>query len=76
VLILTRKIGESLMIGNDVSITVLRVKGNQVRLGVEAPKDVSVQRQEIFDRIAGGNGKDAATDSELESTQDAMAADR
>ena len=54
-LILTRKIGETVMIGNDVSITVLRVKGNQVRLGVDAPKDVSVQRQEIFERIASGN---------------------
>ena len=55
-LILTRKIGETVMIGNDVSITVLRVKGNQVRLGVDAPKDVSVQRQEIFERIASGDG--------------------
>jgi carbon storage regulator len=73
VLILTRKIGETVMIGNDVSITVLRVKGNQVRLGVDAPKDVSVQRQEIFERIASGNGKDEATASPTEST-DAVAA--
>ena len=50
-LILTRRVGESVMIGAEVSITVLRVKGNQVRLGVNAPKTVSVQREEIFQRI-------------------------
>lgn len=50
-LILTRRIGESVMIGDDVTITVLRVKGNQVRLGVNAPRTVSVQREEIFERI-------------------------
>ncbi|HEY1726447.1 MAG TPA: carbon storage regulator CsrA [Steroidobacteraceae bacterium] len=50
-LILTRRIGETVMIGDDVSVTVLRVKGNQVRLGVNAPKSVSVQREEIFHRI-------------------------
>ena len=50
-LILTRRVGESVMIGDDVSITVLRVKGNQVRLGVNAPKSVSVQREEISERI-------------------------
>jgi carbon storage regulator len=51
VLILTRRIGETVMIGDDVTVTVLRVKGNQVRLGVNAPKTVSVQREEIFNRI-------------------------
>ena len=51
-LILTRRIGESIMIGEDVSITVLRVKGNQVRLGINAPKSVSVQREEISQRMA------------------------
>jgi carbon storage regulator len=51
VLILTRRVGEKVMIGDDVSVTVLRVKGNQVRLGVEAPKSVSVQREEIFNRM-------------------------
>jgi carbon storage regulator len=51
VLILTRKVGETLMIGDEVSITVLRVKGNQVRLGVNAPKTVSVQREEIYQRM-------------------------
>ena len=50
-LILTRRIGETVMIGDDVTVTVLRVKGNQVRLGVNAPKTVSVQREEIFQRI-------------------------
>ena len=50
-LILTRKIGETLMIGDDVSVTVLGVKGNQVRIGVSAPKDVGVHRKEIYERI-------------------------
>ncbi len=50
-LILTRRAGETLMIGDDVSITVLGVKGNQVRIGVNAPKDVSVHREEIYQRI-------------------------
>ena len=50
-LILTRRVGETVMIGEDVSVTVLRVKGNQVRLGVNAPKNVSVQREEIFERM-------------------------
>jgi len=50
-LILTRRIGETLMVGDDVAITVLGVKGNQIRLGVDAPKDVSVHREEIYQRI-------------------------
>ena len=50
-LILTRRVGETVMIGDEVTVTVLRVKGNQVRLGVNAPKSVSVQREEIFHRI-------------------------
>ncbi len=50
-LILTRRVGESLMIGDDVSITILGVKGNQVRVGVNAPRDVSVHREEIYQRI-------------------------
>ncbi|MGB1536734.1 MAG: carbon storage regulator CsrA [Pseudomonadales bacterium] len=50
-LILTRKVGETLVIGGDIEVTVLGQKGNQVRLGVEAPRDVSVHRQEIQDRV-------------------------
>ena len=50
-LILTRRVGETLMIGNEVSVTVLTIKGNQVRLGTSAPKDVAVHREEIYDRV-------------------------
>ncbi|MBK6959882.1 MAG: carbon storage regulator CsrA [Gammaproteobacteria bacterium] len=61
-LILTRRVGETLVIGDDVTVTVLGVKGNQVRLGVNAPRDLPVHREEIYERIqqekqaaAGGN---------------------
>lgn len=50
-LILTRRVGETLIIGDDVSVTVLGVRGNQIRIGVNAPKNVSVHREEIYDRI-------------------------
>ena len=50
-LILTRRAGETVMIGSDVTITVLGVKGNQVRIGINAPKDVAVHREEIYERI-------------------------
>ena len=57
-LILTRRVGETVMVGSEVTVTVLGVKGNQVRLGINAPKDVAVHREEIFERIkaeqAGG----------------------
>ncbi|MGI6408993.1 MAG: carbon storage regulator CsrA [Gammaproteobacteria bacterium] len=59
-LILTRRVGETLMVGDDVTVTVLGVKGNQVRIGVDAPKDVAVHREEIYQRIQ--NEKDANQD--------------
>lgn len=61
-LILTRRVGETLMVGDDVTVTVLGVKGNQVRIGVNAPKNVAVHREEIYDRIqkeqSGAGGGD------------------
>ena len=53
-LILTRRVGESVVIGEDVTVTVLGVKGNQVRIGINAPKTVAVHREEIFERIKSG----------------------
>ncbi len=59
-LILTRRISESIIIGDDVKLTVLGVKGNQVRIGIDAPKDVSVHREEIYMRIKQEKGEDDA----------------
>lgn len=60
-LILTRRVGETLMIGDSVTVTVLGVKGNQVRIGITAPKDVAVHREEIFQRI-NREGADAGSE--------------
>jgi carbon storage regulator len=62
-LILTRRVGETLMIGDSITVTVLGVKGNQVRIGISAPKDVSVHREEIYQRIKR-EGPDAAHEAE------------
>ncbi|MGB3212413.1 MAG: carbon storage regulator CsrA [Desulforhopalus sp.] len=58
-LVLTRKIGEGIVIGDDVTITVVEMKGGTVRIGIEAPQDKKIYRQEVFDRIASEN-RDAA----------------
>ena len=68
-LILTRRVGETVMIGDDVTITVLGVKGNQVRVGINAPKHVAVHREEIYERIkreqqGGGSEGGSSEDSD------------
>jgi carbon storage regulator len=66
-LILTRRVGETVMIGNDVTVTVLGVKGNQVRVGINAPKTIAVHREEIFERIKREQQGDGDNDGEPES---------
>jgi carbon storage regulator len=63
-LILTRRVGETVMIGDDVTITVLGVKGNQVRVGINAPKSVAVHREEIYERIRREREISRATQAE------------
>jgi carbon storage regulator len=63
-LILTRRVGETLMIGDEVTVTVLGVKGNQVRIGVNAPKEVSVHREEIYDRIKKEQSDNSISESD------------
>jgi carbon storage regulator len=75
-LILTRRVGESVVIGEDVTVTVLGVKGNQVRIGINAPKHVAVHREEIFERIKNGRaaGEGTATDSDAPASRETLPA--
>jgi len=65
-LILTRRVGETLMIGDEVTVTVLGVKGNQVRIGVNAPRDVPVHREEIYERIKREQAQTATQEGDVE----------
>ena len=69
-LILTRRVGETVMIGNDVTVTVLGVKGNQVRVGINAPKNVAVHREEIYERIKREQQGGGEHDGESQSSAD------
>jgi carbon storage regulator len=64
VLVLSRRIGESVVIGNDVVVTVLEVRGDIIRLGIDAPREVTVHRQEVFEAIEAANKSAASPDSE------------
>ena len=66
-LILTRRVGETVMIGADVTVTVLGVKGNQVRVGINAPKNVAVHREEIFERIKREQDPNSGREADVES---------
>jgi carbon storage regulator len=70
-LILTRRVGETVMIGNEVTVTVLGVKGNQVRIGVNAPKDVAVHREEIYERIKREQDQDVRSTPSAKVVDDA-----
>jgi carbon storage regulator len=75
-LILTRRVGETVMIGDDVTITVLGVKGNQVRVGINAPKHVAVHREEIYERIKReqqGGGSEGGPDDDPSSNPEKSA---
>ena len=69
-LILTRRVGETLVIGDDVTITVLGVRGSQVRLGVNAPKDIAVHREEIYQRIQNEKSGEISSESDENNDSD------
>ena len=76
-LVLTRKIGEGIVIGDDVSITIVEMKGGNVRIGIDAPKDKKIYRQEVFDRIAKENRDAASWDMvDLDSLSDNITASK
>ena len=66
-LILTRRAGETVLVGSDITITVLGVKGNQVRIGINAPKDVAVHREEIYERIKSEQAAEGGHSQDVES---------
>jgi carbon storage regulator len=76
VLVLSRRIGESVVIGNDVVVTVLEVRGDIIRLGIAAPREVTVHRQEVFEAIEAANKSAASPDAESVSALASALADR
>ena len=68
-LILTRRIGEAIIIGDDITLTILNSKGNQVRIGVDAPRAVSVHRSEVYDRIQQQKQKAAEKSEQIQETE-------